>query len=855
MDYFSLGSKLDYPDLNALVYLLRKFKRLTSDLRLGSNSISSDYGTYNVAGGLTSVGGNFILEDTVTISSSDVLLNCFYTFHFTVVDVNLSGTVNRRVVSVTGDTGDDGVLEVVLEPSLLESDEVILPDFKGDIVFDEHEYYTPVSSLDITLSVDKEYITVGESNTVTATVLDGTGSPAEDLELQFDFNGDVVTDVTDSDGIASAEYTGVGAGWVTVTVSGESIRFFDGCLVATVTGDSISFGSSNLQWLYSTGDVVIDWGDGTTSTVNNPKTILNHTYSDEEQSHTIKFKGEVTGIGNQCFENRNNLTSIWIPYTVTSLGYRCFIGCTGLTSVTLSDGVTSLGNYCFYGCTGLTTVTIPSSVTSLGSFCFYGCTGLTSVTIPNSVTSLGDYCFMHCTELTSVTIPNRVTSIGDSCFNDTGLTTVTIPSSVSSIGVRCFKWCGSLIDYQLYWTGNGIISYDSEKMPNNTNSIFTIPIGETTNYVAKNYPSNKLVERGTHTYSLSIASDKQSILTSESVTISGTLLIDSSGYSGQSVALYDGSTLINTLTTDNNGEYSKTLIGLSAGTHTFKAVNTNAESSTITVTVTEPTPVHNYSITIVGDSIIQTGDNDNITATLKDNGVVVSGETLSYQIKHGNTTIDTGTDTTDSNGQVEISYTGTGVGDVQVIVSYGSLLQEIYEVQDCLFYDDASINRTSEYTITSAISSSLGTLTYSNNEYYHTGGGSNNALLITVDSLGKISDCEIELIIKPTSNVFGGAIGIGFKIGTNTAYGIVCYVSTNSRKVKYPWADSYSAYYSDALESIGDGYYKLKVQKIGNTVTFVKTGESFTMTGDTHYIGLMKGQSDGYFKGVKIKAL
>ena len=117
MDYFSLGSEISYPDYNSLVYLLRKFKRLTSDLKLGNSRIESDYGTYNVTGGLTSVGGNFILEDNVTISSSDVLLNCFYTFYFTVVDVNLSGTVNRRVISVTGDTGDDGVLEVVLEPS------------------------------------------------------------------------------------------------------------------------------------------------------------------------------------------------------------------------------------------------------------------------------------------------------------------------------------------------------------------------------------------------------------------------------------------------------------------------------------------------------------------------------------------------------------------------------------------------------------------------------------------------------------------------------------------------------------------------------------------------------------------
>ena len=520
MDYFSLGSEISYPNYNALVYLLRKFKRLTSDLKLGNNVISSDYGTYSVTGGLTSVGGNFILEDTVTISSDDVLLNCFYTFHFTVVDVNLSGTVNRRVVSVTGDTGDDGVLEVVLEPSLLESDEVILPDFVVDIVFDEHEYYTPVSSLDITLTVDKEYITVGETATVTATVLDDTGSPVEDLELQFNFNGDVVTDVTDSDGIASAEYTGVGVGWVTVTVSGRSIQFFDGCMVATVTGNSITLGFSPFIWLDTTGDVLIDWGDGTSDTVNNPNSQLTHDYTDGESSHNIAFLGEVTSLGNSCFYKCTGLTSIVIPDSVTSLGERCFYGCTGLTSIVIPDSVTSLGKSCFYGCTGLTGITIPSSVTSLGDYCFRdcggltsvtipssvtslgtscfdGCTSLTSITIPNSVTSLGDYCFMGCRGLTSVTIPNSVTSLGDWCFwGCTGLTSVTIPSSVTSIGDTCFKLCDNLIDYQLYWTGNNIIIYNSDTMPDNTNTIFTIPSGETANYTAKGYPTGKLVERG-----------------------------------------------------------------------------------------------------------------------------------------------------------------------------------------------------------------------------------------------------------------------------------------------------------------------------------------------------------------------
>ena len=200
--------------------------------------------------------------------------------------------------------------------------------------------------------------------------------------------------------------------------------------VATIAGNNVTLGASEVSethWLLSNGDVKIDWGDGTSDTVNNPTTMLSHTYTDGKSSHDIVLIGEITG----------------------------------------------LGNYCFSGCTGLTSVTIPNSVTSLGGACFYGCTGLTSITIPNSVTSLGGYCFSGCTGLTSITIPNLVTTLGRVCFYG----------------------CTSIIDYQLYWTGNNIITYDSYKMPNNTNTKFYVPSGQKTNYINKGYPSNKLVER------------------------------------------------------------------------------------------------------------------------------------------------------------------------------------------------------------------------------------------------------------------------------------------------------------------------------------------------------------------------
>ena len=361
------------------------------------------------------------------------------------------------------------------------------------------------------------------------------------------------------------------------------------------------------------------------------------------------------------------------------------------------------------------------------------------------------------------------------------------------------------------------------------------------------------VNEPTHTYSLSIASDKQSILTTESVTISGTLLMDSSPYTGQSVALYDGSSLVDTLTTDSSGNYSKTVSGLSVGTHTFKAVNTNAESTTVSVTVSEPTPVHDYSLTVTGDSIIQTGDNDNITATLKDNGVVVSGETLNYQIKHGSTVIDSGTDTTDSNGQITITYTGTGIGDVDVIVRYGSLLQETYALEDCWKYGIQS-------TDTWHNIQSPNTGTVSDGEFT----GYNKILDFDWDITSdwqlecdfKQSAYRVGLIICDESNTTSydtSRYAVLLDEQVTGHYGIFFEGKNASKTLVINQKDTQAKSFNT--------YYHIKIVKQGNTIsaycddTLIGSGTEMGVI-TTANVGVYTWNSkNGYMKNLKIKAL
>ena len=247
----------------------------------------------------------------------------------------------------------------------------------------------------------------------------------------------------------------------------------ENALILTFTGNSVSFG----RRLVSNGEVLVDWGDGSTATIDNPTSNISHTYDDGLAEHTVVLTGEIT-----------------------SLGYSCF-----------SD-----------------------------------CSGLTSVIIPNSVTNLGEDCFWS---------------------------------------------CSGLIDYELYWESSPI-TYDSNKMPNNTNAIFTIPIGTTQLYIDAGYPSAKLRER--HEYELYVTRDKKIIQTNEDVTLIGMLMRD---------------------------------------------------------------------------------------------GEAAVGETLTYQVLHEGSVVDSSSGVTDDNGLAEITYTGTGIGEVEITVKYGPLLQETFVLWDTVWFD------------------------------------------------------------------------------------------------------------------------------------------------------------------------
>ena len=178
-------------------------------------------------------------------------------------------------------------------------------------------------------------------------------------------------------------------------------------IIIKFTGTSFSSVSPNP---FVGENIVIDWGDGTTTNYTTGSDF-NHTYS-EDTEHTITISN-VTGTDSGVFHGRG-ITEIFIPSSVVSLGVGAFNECTLLTSVTLSEGLTTIGDSCFTVCDSLTEITIPKSVTSIGEACFGG-TPMESINFlwdtSENIISYDSEVYVHLITDYTFTIPTGTTSL------------------------------------------------------------------------------------------------------------------------------------------------------------------------------------------------------------------------------------------------------------------------------------------------------------------------------------------------------------------------------------------------------------------------------------------------------------
>lgn len=275
------------------------------------------------------------------------------------------------------------------------------------------------------------------------------------------------------------------ADWITITDAPNIVQF----LVSDIV-----YPAYNIQTTFTqtggVGNIYIDWGDGTSTTVstttatNNEKTYTSGgTYSSEGyNTWKITISGDSgTRITSATFFNPSywgsavqqptglleeyygdgtitNPTNLHTTGTTKPFFYNLVYS--KLPSI--MTGSTSLLS-AYYTCGNMRTVVLPTSMPGLGSMAnaFDSCLALTNVVLPQDATGITSMAssFLSCYGLTGVTLPpslNSVTSMVSAFQNCFSLGNIILPSTLACTNyTSAFQACYNLLNFDFNNFGTG----------------------------------------------------------------------------------------------------------------------------------------------------------------------------------------------------------------------------------------------------------------------------------------------------------------------------------------------------------------------------------------------------------------
>ena len=139
LPFKNLHSQLDSTDFNNIVYLLKKFKKLTYIYSLGIGEIVGDFGNFTVSGNLQYVNNKYRIGNNGNVHivgfRDEIFSNAKYTFIFTIVSENTDGNVDNRKYIVELESSELIRNGFNLSSDILGENEYILPDFEVDVIF------------------------------------------------------------------------------------------------------------------------------------------------------------------------------------------------------------------------------------------------------------------------------------------------------------------------------------------------------------------------------------------------------------------------------------------------------------------------------------------------------------------------------------------------------------------------------------------------------------------------------------------------------------------------------------------------------------------------------------------------
>lgn len=242
-----------------------------------------------------------------------------------------------------------------------------------------------------------------------------------------------------------------------VMAAAQSGRNIDIGALYTVSDNSSRFyitipHSGNLTVpLKFTGNVTIDWGDGTVEQVFGSTT---HTYtpSSYPADYIIKVTGTVSAWGdgnNSIFSGSDSCRHMLKEARIHAgrLDSYAFSGCKFLETIVLSPNVNVSNAYLFLNCSSLKAFIFNSFPGYNGEFS--GCYSLGKAVISDTPNTLNNDVFRDC-GFSSYIIPETVTTIKNNAVaNCRKLRSIVIPPSVTTIGTQAFEGCGFLTTFDL----------------------------------------------------------------------------------------------------------------------------------------------------------------------------------------------------------------------------------------------------------------------------------------------------------------------------------------------------------------------------------------------------------------------
>ncbi|MCM1579329.1 MAG: leucine-rich repeat domain-containing protein [Ruminococcus sp.] len=171
----------------------------------------------------------------------------------------------------------------------------------------------------------------------------------------------------------------------------------------------------------------------------------------------ITIPSEVDWIGEEAFEDNDNIRSVTFPVTdkypddSAYVDESAFEGCLNLKKVVF-EGNTCIGESAFEECLNLESVNFKGGITDcIDEDAFAWCERLKTVKIASSSNDfyIGEGAFRCCYSLSSVNLPKGCTDIYSYAFvNCYNLQAVTVPSNTKLSGEDIFGYCVMFTDKQ-----------------------------------------------------------------------------------------------------------------------------------------------------------------------------------------------------------------------------------------------------------------------------------------------------------------------------------------------------------------------------------------------------------------------